>query len=481
VNAAESQWPAWLRRRTGVEFLGPPNLFFAWLTIALSLGAILYVGSWNAAKYPLSLGYDAQPNAAYIHVLFDQHHIPRPDQSGEANQPPAYYFLAGIAARLGNEFTSWHDTATYPGFPEASYRGAQILNVLLVFLTALCVLWLARVVAPDRPWVWAASVGFFAFLPVVSKTEAMLHPENLSMLASAAALAATTHMLVRRTFSRRLLAVLALSLVVGLATRTTMIFTLLAIAVGTGIALSVPDFRARIPWRYVGLVVSAIVLFAIPWIAYRAVVHHQGPLNNTSALLNAALHPGSHALSDKATSHSRFFSLAERGVFTSPWRSNYKNEALPQTYTEIWGDWFGAFAWSENAGPPSAAAQRILKDQSYVGLMPTALAILGWLWLCWLALRRQRELVVLAVMPIFGVGGYLYRSWVTLTHDGDLFKAMYALNSVTVWALAFGIATAWLASKSRLARYGMVALFATFAILELRFTMYGIRDGHPIF
>ena len=198
MSAAESQWPAWLRRRTGVEFLGPPNLFFARLTIALSLGAILYVGAWNAAKYPLSLGYDAQPNAAYIHVLLDQHHIPRPDQSGEANQPPAYYFLAGIAARLGNEFTSWHDTATYPGFPEASYRGAQIFNVVLVFLTALCVLWLARVVAPDRPWVWAASVGFFAFLPVVSKTEAMLHPENLSMLTSAAALAATTHMLVRQ-------------------------------------------------------------------------------------------------------------------------------------------------------------------------------------------------------------------------------------------------------------------------------------------
>jgi hypothetical protein len=84
-------------------------------------------------------------------------------------------------------------------------------------------------------------------------------------------------------------------------------------------------------------------------------------------------------------------------------------------------------------------------------------------------------------MPAFGVGGYLYRSWVTLTHDGDLFKATYALNTVSVWAIAFGLATAWLASRSRLARYGMLALFAVFAVLELRFTMYGIRDGHPIF
>ena len=118
MSAAESQWPAWLRRRTGVEFLGPPNLFFARLTIALSLGAILYVGAWNAAKYPISLGYDAQPNAAYIHILLDQHHIPRPDQSGEANQPPAYYLVAGVAARLGHKIFHWTDTETYPGFPE---------------------------------------------------------------------------------------------------------------------------------------------------------------------------------------------------------------------------------------------------------------------------------------------------------------------------------------------------------------------------
>jgi 4-amino-4-deoxy-L-arabinose transferase-like glycosyltransferase len=481
VSAAESQWPAWLRRRTGVEFLGPPNLFFARLTIALSLGAILYVGAWNAAKYPISLGYDAQPNAAYIHVLLDQHHIPRPDQSGEANQPPAYYFLAGIAARLGNEFTSWHDTSTFPGFPEASYRGAQIFNVLLVFLTALCVLWIARVVAPTRPSVWAASVGFFALLPVVSKTEAMLHPENLSMLTSAAALAATTHMLVRRTFSRRLLGLLAFSLVLGLATRTTMFFTVLAIGIGAAAALLVPELRNKVPWRRLGVLLGAIVALATPWVAYRAIVNHQGPLTNTSQILHAALHPGTHSLSDTLTSHSRFFVVAEPSVFTSPWRSNYKNEALPQTYTEIWGDWFGAFAWSENIGPPSNAAQRVLKDQSYLGVLPTALAITGWLVLCWIAFRRRRELIVLAAMPVIGVGGYLYRSWVTLTHDGDLFKATYALNTVTVWALAFGLATAWLASRSRLTRYGMIVLFAVFAILELRFTMYGIRDGRPIF
>jgi hypothetical protein len=481
VSAAESHWPAWLRRRTGVEFLGPPNLFFARLTIALSLGAILYVGLWNAAKYPISLGYDAQPNATYIHILLDEHHIPRPDQSGEANQPPAYYLVAGVAARLGHKIFHWTDTETYPGFPEASFRGALYLNVLLVFLTALCVLWLARVVAPDKPWVWAASVGFFAFLPVVSKTEAMLHPENLSSLTSAVALAATTQMFVRRAFSARLLGLVGISVGIGLATRTTMFFTAAAIVVGSAGALTVREIRTRVPWRRVGIVFGLMIALAAPWITYRGVVRHQGPLNDTRRMFHAALHPGTHSLSDTLTSHSRFFTILEPGVFESPWRSNYKNEALPQTYTEIWGDWFGAFAWSEYAGVPTSAAQRVLKDESYIGLVPTVIAIIGWLGICWVAFRRRRELLVLAVMPVFGVAGYLYRSWVTLTHDGDLFKATYALNTVSVWAIAFGLATVWLGSRSRLGRYGMLVLFAIFAMLELRFTMYGIRDNHPIF
>ena len=97
------------------------------------------------------------------------------------------------------------------------------------------------------------------------------------------------------------------------------------------------------------------------------------------------------------------------------------------------------------------------------------------------SLRARRELAPLALVPLIAVGGYLYRSYISLTHDGDLLKALYAVNSAPVWAVCFGLATAWLASKSRLARYGMIVLFTIFAVLELRFTMYGIRDHHPIF
>ncbi len=482
MSAPDSTWPEWLRSRTAVELLGPPRLFFAWLTIALSLLVIVYVGAWNAAKYPIILGYDAQPNAAYAHVLLDQHHIPRPDQSGESNQPPAYYFLGGIAARVGLHWPfDWREARPFSAqLPEASYRGAQIFNVVLVFLTALCVLWLARTVAPDRPWVWAASVGFFAFLPVVAKTEAMFHPENLNLLCSATAVAATTHMLVRRRFDKWYLALAGLAVAVGLASRLSMIFIALALLVGTAIAMSDRTIRSAVPWRWVAIIAGAIVLIAAPWVLYRGVVQHSGPLNQTSVVLHAALHPQDHLLADLATSHKPFFDVSTQ-VFTAPWRSNFKNEAFPETYVEIWGDWLANFAWSPYSPAPSYGAQRVLKDQSWIGVLPTLLAIAGWLGLIWVAARRQRAFAPLALVPLFAVGGYLYRSYVALTHDGDLLKATYAINSAPVWALCFGLATAWIARRSRLACYGMLLLFPVFAILELRFMLYGIRDHFPIF
>lgn len=480
MDAAPSQWPAWLRRHTAVDHLGAPGRFFAWLTIVLSLVMIVYVGGWNAMHYPVTLGYDAQPNAVYAHVLLDQHHIPTLEQTAESHQPPAYYFLAELAARAGHETFGWLEARGNSGFPESSYRGAQIFNVLLVFLSALCVLWLARVLAPRRPWVWAASVGFFAFLPVVSKTEAMFHPENLNLLCSAAATAAITDMYVRRRRSGVLLALTAAAVGLGLATRPAMIFVAAALVLGTGVAITDARIRQVLPWRWIASAGAAVLFVATPWVAYRAIVQHSGPLNQTSLLFHAALHPEQHLFADRVTSHAYFFDL-NAGVFTHPWRSNFKNEAFPETYVEIWGDWLGHFAFSPYDTVPSAQAQRVLRDQSWIGVLPTALAICGWFWLAFATLRRDRGYGPLVLVPLIAVGAYLYRSYVVLTHDGDVFEATYAINSAPVWALTFGLAAAWVGSRSRLIGIGLGALFAIFAVLELRFMLYGIRDGHPIF
>jgi hypothetical protein len=476
VSAAESQWPAWLRRRTGVEFLGPPNLFFARLTIALSLGAIVFIGSWNAQHYPITLGYDATAHLEYAHILVHQHRVPTLADTGEGVQPPAYYALAGTVAVLGHKLFGWNESESQ-STPDHSYRAAQYLNMLFVLLTALCVLRLARLVAPDRLWVAAASVGFFAFLPVVAKTEAMFHPENLNMLASAAAVTAGTHLLLGRPRQRLAAVLLVLALALGFATRASTLFTFAAVVVAV-VAASLGGARHKIPWSRVILLAAVIAGLASAAVVLQTVVFHRQPFGTAEHIVTQALHPST---SQGAVYRGPFFHITVTGPFETPYRTHYKNQAITQTYTEIWGDWFGAFAWSAYSIMPWSAPQALLKDQSYIGLVPTFLAVVGWLWLLFVAIARRRELLIVALIPIFTVGGYLYRSYLILTMDGDLLKATYILTSAPVWAVCFGLAAAGVARRSRLLGAGMAVLFAMFAVLELRFMLYGIRDHHPIF
>ena len=469
MSATDSQWPAWLRRRTGVEFLGPLNLFFARLTIALSLGAILYVGAWNAAKYPIVLGYDMQPNAAYGHILLDQHHIPHPDQSAESHQPPGYYFVAEVAARAGHEVFGWLEARPFSAqLPEASYRGAQILNVALVFGTALILLALARIVAPTRPEVWAASLAFFAFLPVVSKTAAMFHPETLNMFLSAVAILIATRIMRSRRLVPLSVALLAVTLLAGFLVRSSTLFTLIAIAIGMTVVFGSATVRAQLTRR------SGIVA-----VAALAAVVVVGLLLVTRApdLARGLTHLSGHT---SVTTRSHFPRLDLISMFGSPYRPYFVNEALPVTYVEIWGDWIGAFAWTPVSAPVSAKIAAVLKDQVWIGVVPTLLAIAGWLLLASRSLKRRPELTALAALPLVAVIGYLVRSYQLMSPDGDLLKASYLLTSAPIWALGFGTAFAALARWPRM-RWGLGACLVVFAILELRFMLYGIHDNVPIF
>jgi hypothetical protein len=78
------------------------------------------------------------------------------------------------------------------------------------------------------------------------------------------------------------------------------------------------------------------------------------------------------------------------------------------------------------------------------------------------------------------VTGYLVRSYQLLSPDGDLLKASYILTTAPIWALGFGVAWSKL-GRFPLLRIGLGIAFAGFAIMELRFMMYGLRDGYPVF
>src|SRR6266581_1036757 len=180
------------------------------------------------------------------------------------------------------------------------------------------------------------------------------------------------------------------------------------------------------------------------------------------------LQPGTRTA---VASRTNFAQLSLGEMFGAPSRPHFVNAALPETYTEIWGDWIGALSWSSYDTTPWPPALRVMRDQNWIGVLPTVLAIAGWLMLSLRVFRGRRDLVVLAALPVVAVIGYLYRSYQFISADGDLFKATYLLTTAPVWALGFGVAYAAL-GRYRLLRLGVTACLVMFAVLELRFMLY---------
>jgi drug/metabolite transporter (DMT)-like permease len=131
------------------------------------------------------------------------------------------------------------------------------------------------------------------------------------------------------------------------------------------------------------------------------------------------------------------------------------NEAIPTTYSEVWGDYFGV--WHGNR-----------ERQSILGLLPTVLAIAGWLVLLVRSRRLPARLPV-ALLPGLGLLGYLYFTVSYPTPDGDVLKASYMLTTAPAWALAFGYAVDRLPGRWRLA---VAAFLAASALASLPFLLY---------
>jgi hypothetical protein len=147
------------------------------------------------------------------------------------------------------------------------------------------------------------------------------------------------------------------------------------------------------------------------------------------------------------------------------------NQAWPETYADIWGDWYGVFEWSKaTRADPSPPATAWLVVQNVIGLLPTALALAGWLVLLARSLRRRAApLLLVALLPLAGIAGYLYFTVSYPTPDGDVLKPTYMLTTLGAWALCFGWAATKLGERSpRLVAGALVLL----ALLDLPFVLY---------
>ncbi len=395
------------------------------LAAAALIAVFALVAGWNAYKYPSGAGYDVTQHRQYADLLVHHGEIPGAGTRSEYYTPPGFYALAGVATVVGEH--------VHPGDP---HKLGQVLN-WLVLVAAAGVLWaLARELFPGRPWVQLGALAYFCFLPVLLRVGAMFHPEPLSMLLTAVALLLAARMLRRRDFRWQLAVATGVALGLGQLVRAFSLWTFAAVVIALAVG------RA---WRPLGVVVVATAVVASPWYIRQAIKYGNPVFDR----------PTPHeAVWDRRP--ARFYGgLGLPHVFTDPFRPSFRNEAIPTTYSEVWGDYFGVWRGSR-------------ERQSFLGLLPTLLAVGGWLLLLARSLRAPPRLAA-ALLPGLGLLGYLYFTVSYPTPDGDVLKASYMLTTAPAWALAFGYALDRLPHR---ARFVAAVVLAASALAALPFLLY---------
>ena len=423
-------------------------------TLAL-LAALALAATWNALHYPPGLGYDAVDHVAYMEGIRAGEGLP--DGIGGYYTPPAFFAVAAAATELGHRLGL--------GDP---LRMTQLLNGALLFGTALLLLALARELWPGRRTLQVAALGFFACSALGLKAAAMFHPETLDLFLSTLALLLAARMIVRDDYRLVHAAVLGAVLGAGQLVRAFSLWTFAVVLLALGAAALADPGRRRRVVVAAAVAVAATAAVAGPWYVHQATKYSNPIFDRPQVAKPLWERRPVEFYADPG--------LPE--VVTRPFRPAFENRFWPQLYAEWWGDWFGVFAWEAVKGDPSEAARRELTAQSVAGLLPTGLAVAGWLALLAAAVRRLRsrpERLLVALLPLAGIAGMLYFTVSYPTPDGDVIKATYMLTTLPAWALAFGLATER-AARGRAALV-LVPLLVLAALASLRFALYGSPLG----
>lgn len=407
------------------------------------------VAVWNAARYPVGDGYDAVWHERYADFLVHHHALPTRADTLEYYSPPLYYALAGVADRVG--------TALGLGEP---HRLAVALNVPCVLGTVLLVAALARLLWPRRPWLAVGAAGFVGLSPALLRVSAMFQPEPLDLLLQTLSLYLAARMLVRRSYGTG--AALGLGVALGAAqmVRQFALWALATVATAWLAAAWSREEERRALLRALAVTLAAVVVVAGPWYGWRAVRYGNAVFDR----------PQSAKPLWERRPASFYLGSGLPDVFARPYRPHMVDRLWPQTYSDVWGDWYGVFAWNGVAGRPTPRQNGWLVAQNAIGVVPTALALLGWLaLLARSARRRDGPRLLVGLLPLAALAGYLYFTVGYPTPDGDTIKAVYLLASLGGWALCFGLAAAWAEERAPRLAGGALALLA---LADLPFLVY---------
>jgi 4-amino-4-deoxy-L-arabinose transferase-like glycosyltransferase len=395
---------------------------------------------WNAIAYPSGAGYDAASHKEYADFLVDHHRLPFRNETPEYYSPPLYYAVAGIAASLGR--------AIGLGDP---FKVTQLLNVPAVVGTVLLTVALARMLWPERRWLPVYAAGFVALNPTLARVGSMVNPEPTDLFVSMLCLTLAARIFLGRGSRMRNAVGLGVALGCGEMIRQFSLWTLAVVVLAFLAAL----VRQRALLAPLAVALAVCVAVAAPWYVYRTQNYGNPVFDRPQA---------AKPLWERRPA-SFYVDPGLPDVFTQPYRPHLVNRAWPQTYSDLWGDWYGVFAWSSTHERPSAARNAWLLFQNVLGLVPTGLAVGGWLVLLARTLRRlDAPRLLVSLLPLAGIAGYLYFTVSFPTHDGDVLKPMYLLTTLGAWALCFG----WAAERLPRLRWAFVAI----ALLDLPFVLY---------
>jgi hypothetical protein len=405
---------------------------------------VLAVGAWNIVRYPPGKGFDALEHMQYADGLVPGWKLPQ--GTGEYYTPPGYY---AVAASL-----DWVAGKAGVGDP---HRAGMAINVLFLLGTVLVVWRLARDLVPGRERVAVGAAAFVAFVPIDVRSAAMFQPGMAALFFCTLALWLSV-----RTFADRRHA-FALGAALGVAQLVLAASLLAVAAVAAALALGRK-------WRALAVAIALAVVIPLPWYVHQQTTYSglaPFPRPPTPQARSGGTETGKPTPIYSRRPARFYVDPGIPDVVTHPYRPHFLNLLLPTTYAELWGDWEGHWVW-RGVGSPSEGDRRTLQLQSVVGLLPTVLAVVGWLALLAASLRSRPRLAI-ALLPGLGLLGYLYFTVAYPTSDGDVLKAWYMLTTAGAWALAFGFALDRLRGRTGMLVVGLLALGA---VVELPFLVY---------
>jgi dolichyl-phosphate-mannose-protein mannosyltransferase len=409
---------------------------------AVVLGGYAALLGWDVFHYDWLRGFDAYANSLYTDVVRDHHRLPTTAETDVWHTPPLFFAVAALID---------------------SHRGVQVFNAVAALIVVALAGLIARELFPRSRAIQLGALTFAALAPVLTRTAVMYHPEPL-----ATALATAAVYLVVRAIARGSAGIWAgasAGLLFGLASLTRTWALALAGASCLALLLRARWSRERAPLFACAALVGVTVAVSLPWFVNQTRSHGSPFAFNRPA-------PNKPFFSRRPVA---FYTSIEVGeVFSHPYAPHYLNHLWPVLYSDWWGDYWRYFEIPyENISTPSELPSKYEAPrirQSYVGVVPSLFAAIGFGAFLVLGIRRREPGLLLVPGAALLLGLQFLVFQIAYPHaDGDTIKATYLLNAVAPVAICTAWALALLRRAGRLVTIAVILLLAYLAILDVFF------------